>query len=65
MHANEELLRSTYAAMARGDGRALAGVLTPDTAWVIPGSSKLAGRYTGPDEIFGFWKLVAEQTGAG
>lgn len=65
MHPNEELVRSTYAAMARGDGRALGKVLGPDTEWVIPGSSALAGHYTGPDEIFGFWKRVAEKTGGG
>ncbi len=65
MHPHEQLLRETYAAMARGDGRALHDVLTPGTVWVIPPGSKLSGRYTGPDEIFGFWKRVAQQTGGG
>lgn len=65
MHPNEELIRNTYSAMARGDGRALAEVLSPDTLWVVPGSSTLSGRYIGPDQIFGFWKRVAEQTAGG
>ncbi len=51
--------------MARGDGRALAKVLTEESRWVIPGGSALSGVYTGPDEIFGFWKRVAAQTGGG
>ena len=25
----------------------------------------MAGTYTGPDEIFGLWKRIAEQTGRG
>lgn len=40
-------------------------MLEPDTVWVVPGSSTLSGRYIGPDEIFGFWKRVAEQTAGG
>lgn len=47
------------------DWRALAKVLEPDTVWVVPGSSKLSGQYIGRDEIFGFWKRVAEQTAGG
>ena len=65
MHANERLLRDAYAAMAAGDGRALAALLTPSTTWVIPGTGKLSGRYTGPDEIFSLWKQIAAQTGGG
>lgn len=65
MHENERLLRDAYDAMAKGDGRTLAGLLTPETAWVIPGANKLSGTYRGPDAIFGFWKEVARQTGGG
>lgn len=61
----ELLLRDTYAAMAAGDGRTLAKLLTPDTIWVIAGKGKLAGTYRGPDRIFGLWKAIAEQTGGG
>lgn len=62
---NETLLRETYKAMAAGDGRTLAKLLTADTTWVICGKGKLAGSYRGPDEIFGLWKAIAEQAGGG
>jgi len=65
MHPNERLVRDTYDAMARGDGRAIAAVLGPSTRWVIRGEGSLAGTYTGPDEIFAFWKQVAAKTAGG
>jgi uncharacterized protein len=65
VHANELLLRNAYEAMAAGDGRRLATLLTPDTTWVICGRGKLAGSYTGPAEIFDLWKAIAAQTGGG
>jgi hypothetical protein len=36
MHPNERLLRQAYRAMANGDGRALAQLLTVDTQWICP-----------------------------
>lgn len=51
--------------MAAGDGRSLAKLLSAETTWVICGTGKLAGSYRGPDEIFGLWKAIAEQTGGG
>lgn len=65
MHPNERLVRDVYDAMGRGDGRFLAQILTPETQWVIAGRSAKSGTYTGPDEIFDFWKETAEQTGGG
>ncbi len=65
MHENERLIRGAYDAMARGDGRGLATMLTPETKWIIAGRGPLAGTYTGPDEIFGLWKAIASQTGGG
>lgn len=58
-------MRDAYRAMAAGDGRALGNILTADTTWVIAGHGTLAGVYTGPEEIFGLWKRIAEQTGGG
>jgi ketosteroid isomerase-like protein len=54
-----------YDAMARGDGRQLARALTDETRWVMPGRGTLSGTYTGPTEIFGLWKRIAEQSGGG
>lgn len=65
VHPNESVLRDAYAAMAAGDGRALAQLLTTETTWVIRGRGKLAGSYRGPDEIFALWKAIAAQTGGG
>ena len=65
MHKNERLIRDAYEAMARGDGSVLASLLTPSTEWIIRGEGELADTYTGPDEIFDFWKLVARKTGGG
>jgi uncharacterized protein len=65
VHANERFVRTLYGAMARGDGRQLASALTSGTQWIMPGRGDLSGTYTGPDEIFGLWKRIAEQSGGG
>jgi ketosteroid isomerase-like protein len=65
MHPNEALIRRAYKAMAAGDGKSLAALLTPTTQWMIAGHGPLAGTYTGPDEIFSLWKKIAAQTGGG
>jgi len=65
MHPNEVLIRDAYEAMGRGDGRTLSALLTPATRWIVLGEGSLAGTYTGPGEIFGFWKQVAAKTGGG
>jgi uncharacterized protein len=64
-HPNEVFVRELYAAMDRGDGRALAKALLPDTRWVIAGGGALAGTHVGPDAIFTFWRRMAEETGGG
>jgi uncharacterized protein len=64
-HPNEQRVRDLYAAMDRGDGRALAQALTPATRWVIAGNGKLAGTHVGSDAIFDFWRQVARETGGG
>jgi ketosteroid isomerase-like protein len=65
MHEHERLVRDGYEAMAKGDGSVLASLLTSSTEWIIHGEGALAGTYTGPDQIFEFWKLVAQKTGGG
>jgi uncharacterized protein len=64
-HPNEGKVRDIYAAMARGDGRALAASIRADAVWHIPGRSQLAGTYTGLDEVFDFWRRVAEMSDDG
>ena len=65
VHDNERFVRELYDAMARGDGRQVAQALTVETQWIMPGSGLLSGTYTGPDEIFGLWKRIAQQGGGG
>ena len=65
MHDNERLIRELYDAMARGDGRTLAAALTDATQWIMPGDGILSGSYVGPNEIFGLWKRIADQSGGG
>ena len=65
MQGNEQFVREMYDAMARGDGRKLAQALTAETRWVMPGRGILSGTYTGPKEIFGLWKRIAELSGGG
>ena len=64
-HPNEALLRATYDAMARGDGKGIAAAIAPDAVWHIPGSSPLAGDHAGLDALFAFWRKVAELSGGG
>ena len=45
--------------------RRLVRCLMPRRSWIICGAGPLAGTYTGPNEIFGFWKRVAAKTGGG
>ena len=65
MHPNEQLIRDAYEAMGRGDGSSLANLLHAETEWIIRGDGELAGTYRGPEEIFGFWRGVANKTGGG
>lgn len=65
VHDNERRVRDLYDAMSRADGRRLAGALPPQTQWVMPGRGALGGVYTAPDEIFGLWKRIVDQSGGG
>jgi ketosteroid isomerase-like protein len=65
MHDNERFIREFYDAMARGDGRTLAAALTSESQWIMPGDGILSGSYVGPNEIFGLWKRIADQSGGG
>jgi uncharacterized protein len=65
MHPTESQIRAGYAAMASGDGRALAAMLDPQAQWHIPGNSPLAGTYKGLGAIFDFWKKVMQLADGG
>ena len=65
MHPNEARIRDGYAAESRGNGKVLAALVAPDAEWYIPGTSPLAGTYRGLNEIFPFWRKVAELAPSG
>lgn len=51
------------AAVARGDLDAARTVFWPDVVYVVPGRSRLAGTYHGPDEVMGYLGRLMELTG--
>lgn len=61
-HPNEELVRSGYAAFAKGDVDALRALLDPDVVWHQPGRSLLAGDHRGADAVLGFFAKTMELT---
>lgn len=62
MHANERLIRSTYAAFSAGDLQAVAERLADDIVWHSLGHSHLSRDYTGRDDVFGLFGALFEET---
>lgn len=61
--SNAEIIRSGYEAFAAGDVPAVLAMFADDISWHIPGRSPLAGTYTGPDEVLGFFQNIGERSG--
>jgi uncharacterized protein len=60
-HPNEELVRDFYEVQGRFyagrcDASALAGLLTDDIAWHVPGRNAIAGDYRGTEEVFRYFE---------
>lgn len=62
MGVTEELVRSGYDALTRGDLDALTGLLHPDIEWSVIGRNPLAGEYHGKREVLGFFGLLDRVT---
>jgi ketosteroid isomerase-like protein len=60
--SNAEIIRSGYEAFAAGDVPAVLAIFSDDISWHIPGRSPLAGTYTGPDEVLGFFQNLGERS---
>lgn len=58
-HPHAQLIREFHAAQndfyADGDQLAVAGMLTDDVAWHVPGRSVIAGSYRGRDEVLRYF----------
>lgn len=60
--SNAEIIRSGYEAFAAGDVPAVLEIFSDGISWHIPGRSPLAGTYTGPDEVLGFFQNLGERS---
>ena len=59
-HANEELLRSFYAAFSRGDMEALFNALADDIVFHVPGRTQISGEHRGKEQLTDFFQKVGE-----
>jgi len=62
-HPNEELVRSAYAAFARGDIKAVLVTFDDDIVWRIGGDSKLTGEYHGHQAVLAFFGSLMQLSG--
>jgi ketosteroid isomerase-like protein len=60
---NAQLIRDGYEAFGKGDIPAVVAIMAENIAWHIPGRSPLAGDYTGPQEVLGFFAKLQERSG--
>jgi uncharacterized protein len=59
---NETLVRRIFDAFAQKRGFALRDVFARDATWVVPGEGRMAGTFTGRDEIFSFLGRLPKET---
>jgi ketosteroid isomerase-like protein len=62
VQSNAQIIQSGYEAFAAGDVPAVLAMFSDDISWNIPGRSPLAGTYTGPDEVLGFFQQLGERS---
>ena len=60
MASNTDLVRSGYEAFARQDIPAVLGLFDPKIEWTVSDSVRLGGRFTGHDEVVGFFGSLVE-----
>jgi ketosteroid isomerase-like protein len=61
--ANEDLVRTGYAAFGAGDMEKLGSLYTPDMVHSVPGNNKLTGDYKGIDAVMGYYGKLFELSG--
>ncbi|CAM3655965.1 nuclear transport factor 2 family protein [Smaragdicoccus niigatensis] len=52
--SNVEFVRTMVEAFQRGDLDTVGSCFADDAVWELPGTSPVAGTYTGPEQIVGF-----------
>jgi ketosteroid isomerase-like protein len=63
MRPQEAVVRNLYAAFAARDREELARLIADDAAWVVPGTSPIAGTYRGHQAIFAYFADLAARSG--
>ncbi|MCE5291029.1 MAG: nuclear transport factor 2 family protein [Nocardiaceae bacterium] len=61
--SNAALARTMVEAFGRGDLETVGASFADDAVWDLPGTSAVAGTYTGPDAIIGFLAKSYELSG--
>jgi ketosteroid isomerase-like protein len=62
-HPNTDLTRRMVDAFSRGDLAAVPSCFAVDAVWELPGTGRVAGTYTGPEQIVGFLAKAYELSG--
>jgi ketosteroid isomerase-like protein len=62
-HPNAVLARRLVDAFGRGDLATVATHFATDATWELPGTSQVAGTFTGPEQIVGFLAKAYELSG--
>jgi hypothetical protein len=60
---SEDIVRRGYEAFVARDAEGLREVLDPDVVWHVPGKSRVAGDYTGIDDVLAYFDSLMELTG--
>ena len=61
--SNAAIIREAYKDFAHGNIPAVFGAFDPNITWHVPGHSPLSGKYTGHDQIGGFFQRTMELSG--
>jgi uncharacterized protein len=63
MEQDTRVVRSAYDAFHHGDFETFAGLFSAGAIWTLPGKSRIAGVYNGPQEILGYLGTLLELAG--
>jgi len=62
-HPNLDLMRRGYDAYRSGDMNTINELFADDVVWHVGGRSRIAGDYTGKEQVFGFFGKLQELSG--
>jgi len=56
-------MRRLYQAFGEGDADTLNELISQDVIWHVPGKSQVSGKYSGRQQVFGFFERLFELSG--